>query len=118
MPGYQCKESDWKKYRDLVEPWRERYLTRKNAEIAAFLKDEEKTATERFWDAQEILKKEGKILVKCFDPHSRSTMQLSLLLMLRYEIVEDSDLEVFSDELREWIEEMKAMRDKWNSEST
>jgi hypothetical protein len=46
---------------------------------------------------------QAKILVTCLDGHSRSKMSWYLLLMYQYGLIEDSDLEAFSDELREWI---------------
>jgi len=43
-------------------------------EIAAILTDEEKPPADRFWDVEEKIKEEAKILRDCLDPHSRSTM--------------------------------------------
>ena len=94
-------ESDWKIYSKNVPEWRERYLTQKNGEIIAILSDREKTHTDRFWDAKRVMEDESRILRDCLDPHSRSNMVLSLCLMIRYKMVEESDLVNFSEELRE-----------------
>ncbi len=96
-------ESDWKTFRKRVPQWRERSLSRKNREIVAVLTDETRTPTEQFWDAKEKMKAEARILITCLDGHSRSKMSCYLSLMYRYGLVEASDLEEFSDELREWI---------------
>jgi len=96
-------ESDWQIYKKRVPEWRERYLAQKNEEIVAALSNIDKTPTEQFWDAKHVIEGEAKILTDCLDPHSRSNMFLSLLLMIRYELIEESDLNEFSEELREQI---------------
>lgn len=40
-------------------------MDKKNREIAAALSAENKTPTERFWDAKEIMDKEARILRDC-----------------------------------------------------
>jgi len=97
------KESDWKTFRNRVPEWRERYLRRKNKEIIGILTEENKTPTEQFWEAKERMEKETTVLVDCLDGHSRSKMHLYLFLMHRHGLIEDSDLEEFSGELREEI---------------
>lgn len=96
-------ESDWKTFRKSVPEWRERHLLEKNKEIIAILSDGSKTPTERFWDAEEKMKKEGRILVECLDGHSRSKMQWYLFLMHRHGLIRDDDLEEFSEDLRDHI---------------
>lgn len=94
-------ERDWKTYSRMVPELRERYLKEKNAEIVAILEAEEKSQTERFRDARDKIERERKILEACLDPHSRSKMQIHLLLMYRYGMLKDADLDNFSGELRE-----------------
>ncbi|MEW6667922.1 MAG: hypothetical protein AB1512_22150 [Thermodesulfobacteriota bacterium] len=96
-------ESDWKTFRKRVPEWRERYLLNKNQEIIGILSDENKTPTERFWDAKNIMKKEAKTLVDCLDGHSRSKMEWYLRLMHRHGLIHDSDLQEFSEALRDLI---------------
>lgn len=96
-------ESDWKLYSKHKPEWRERYLERKNKEIADLLINREETPTECFWNTLEKMKEERRTLVECFDPHSRSRMLMSLFLMRRHGIIGDADLNKFSTELREWI---------------
>jgi hypothetical protein len=101
--GTKPLESDWKTFRKRVPEWRERYLLKKNEEIIGILRNEGKTPTERFWDAKEKMKEEAKILVDCLDGHSRSKMQWYLLLMHRRGLLQDSDLNEFSEVLQEQI---------------
>jgi hypothetical protein len=97
------QESDWKTFRKRVPEWRERYLEERNREIIGILSEEGKTPTERFWDAEERIKKEARILVDCLDGHSRSKMAWYLMLMHRYGLIRDEDLEEFSEALRERV---------------
>lgn len=96
-------ESGWKIFCKRVPEWRERYLAQKNKEFAVILTDENKTPTDRFWRAQKRIEEEARILADCLDGHSRSKMQWYLLLMYRYRLVVDKDLDEFSDALREEI---------------
>jgi hypothetical protein len=96
-------ESDWKMFRKRVPEWRERYLAEQNREIIGILSEEGKTPTERFWDAEERMKKETRILFDCLDGHSRSKMEGYLLLMRRHGLIREDDLEEFSEALRERI---------------
>lgn len=96
-------ESDWKVYRKSVHLWRDRYLETKNEEIAAVLLDGTRSSTERFWEAKEKLERQARVLVECLDDHSRSKMLLHLVLMLRHQMIEEADLEDFSQELRDAV---------------
>lgn len=96
-------ESDWRKFRKKAPEWRERYLSSKNTEFVSILTEQGKTATDQFWQLKEVLDKEAKILKSCLDGHSRSKMEMFLILMFRNGLITESDLAEFSDELRESI---------------
>jgi len=49
------------------------------------------------------MEKEAKILAHCLDGHSRSSMHWYLCLMYGHGLIQDADLEEFSQELREQI---------------
>jgi protein-tyrosine phosphatase len=101
------KESDWKKFRNSLDKWRERYLKRKNDEIQAILEDNNLSATEKFWDIVEFQKNESKILRNCLDGYSRSKMTLHMALMKRYEMISQEDIEEFSEELQEFLKNIE-----------
>jgi len=94
------KESDWKTFRKVVPELRERYLAEKNKEIVSIFTDEGRTPTQQFWDARERIEKERKILESCLDGHSRSRMIGYMYLMYRHGLLIDSDLENYSEDLR------------------
>ena len=78
------KESDWKKFRNSLDKWRERYLKWKNDEIRVILEDKNRNETEKFWDIVEFQKDEVEKLHDCLDGNSRSNMTLHMALMKRY----------------------------------
>ena len=96
-------ESDWKNFRDMVPKLRERYLAEQNARIVALLTDPKKTETERFWDAVEVMEREAKVLQKCLDGHSRSSMLRFMLSMISVGMLKKEDMAVFSEELRNQV---------------
>ena len=98
------KESDWKTFRKIVPELRERYLRQRNAELIANLQDESLTPTDRFWNVEERVRKEAKILRDCLDGHSRSQMVMFMIAMRRYGMLSDEDLKQFSAELQTQIE--------------
>ena len=97
------KESDWKKFRNSLDKWRERYLKRKNNEIRAILEDNDRNETEKFWDIVDFQKNESKILRNCLDGCSRSNMSLHMALMKKCEMICREDIEEFSEELQEYL---------------
>jgi hypothetical protein len=94
-------ESDWKKFRDSLEAWRERYLESQNARLAAMLVEPGKTPTERFWAVQEETQKQARILRDCLDGESRSRMFIMLLSMRQAGMITKADLADYSEKLRE-----------------
>jgi hypothetical protein len=108
----KLKESDWKVFRDMLPGLREKYLKKKNKEIQEILKDPEKNETERFWDAEEKIKQEVKILRECLDDYSRSKMDMKVMLMCRYGMLEKKDLEKFSEEFQDQYQEVW---NRWNT---
>ena len=97
------KESDWKRYRDMVEFLKERYLKETNQRLSAILTDGNRSATDQFWDTFNEMKEKKKVLQDCLDRHSRSYMYLSMLLMLRHGMLKEEDLKGFSEELQEQL---------------
>lgn len=96
-------ESDWKQFRALLPVWRERYLAEKNQKITALLSASGQTETERFWNAEELLRKEAKTLQRCLDDIRRSRMLECLWAMRGAGMICRDDLASFSQELQEKV---------------
>ena len=94
------KESDWKLFRKRVPAWRERYLEEKNAALHRLLDQPDQTPTTIFWQCKEFANEQARVLVHCFDGHSRTKMGEFLALMIRHKVVGQTDLDEFSEELQ------------------
>ena len=101
------KESDWKKFRNSLDKWRERYLKWKNDEIRSILEDKNRNETEKFWDIVEFQKNEAKKLRDCLNNNSRSNMTLHIALMKRYKMIDQDDIDEFSEELQRFLKEFE-----------
>jgi len=101
------KKSDWIKFRDSLDQWRERYLKRKNNEIQAILEDQKLSETEKFWNIVDFQKKESKILRNCLDGYSKSRMTLHIALMKKHEMIFQKDIQEFSEELQEFLKKIE-----------
>lgn len=97
----KTKEKDWKVFRDMVPELRERYLIARNEQLAAILRDEQNTQTDRFWDVEGKTKETAKVLRECLDGHTRSRMESFMITMIGYDMMKKDDLARFSEELQE-----------------
>lgn len=95
------RESDWKLFRKHAPEWRERYLEKKNREIINTLTQDGKTPTELFWETRDMMEKESRTLVDCFDGHSRSKLYWFITLMYDRDVIDSDDLNGFSDDFRQ-----------------
>lgn len=96
-------EQDWNTFQNMIPRLRERYLEERNKIFSEILNGPDRSPTEQFWDTLEAMNKQKKILEDCLDGHTKSNMDISIMLMLNFGIMKDEDLEVFSDEFQEWI---------------
>jgi hypothetical protein len=96
-------ESDWKAYKRIIPSLRDRYLQRKNQELVAILSNDGRTPTENFWQAKGSMDEQVQILHQCLDGHSRSKMWMSMLMMHSYGLIQDQDLDEFSELLKQDI---------------
>ncbi len=94
------KELDWKLFRKQVPAWRERYLEEKNAALRRLLDRPNQTPTTIFWQMKDFADEQARVLVNCFDGHSRTKMDDFLVLMIRHKVVRRTDLDEFSEELQ------------------
>ena len=90
-------KSDWKKFRNSLDKWRERYLQRKNNEIQAILENKNLNETEKYWNIVEFQKKESNKLHDCLDGFTKSNMTLYMAFMRRYEMIDRDDMKEFSE---------------------
>lgn len=98
-PQNTCLESDWKLFRKRVPVWQERYMGRLIEEYRSIL-ESEKLSSEKFRTLEKRIQQDKKSPGVVIDMR-RSTMRDELLQMLFQGVIQLSDLEGFSQELRD-----------------
>ena len=101
------KESDWKKFRNSLDKWRERYLKRKNDEIRAILEDSDLNETEKFWNIVDFQKNESKRLreLSGWLFQIKHDLAYGYYEKIRNEL--QDDIEEFSEELQKFLKEIE-----------
>lgn len=100
-PQNTCLESDWKLFRKRVPVWQERYMGRLIEEYRAILESEE-SSSEKIWALEKQIRQDKKAPGVIVDMR-RSTMRLELMQILFQGVIQPSDLEGFSQELRDGL---------------
>lgn len=104
------QETDWKLFRRRVPEWRERYLEQQNQALRALLEQPNQTPTTIFWQVKNFTDEQARVLVECFDGHSRSTMERFMITMYRYRVIARADIDEFSEELQARFERLVDMK--------
>ena len=98
---YQVKEQDWKLFRKKLPLWQEAYMDKLNQEYIRILSGEG-LASEKFWELEKRIRMDKKSVGVAADMR-RSQMYSNLLSLLVNEIIQEDDLDGFSEELSETI---------------
>ena len=97
-------KSDWQLFSKLLPEWQERYMNRLNQEYKRIL-DGEGSATNKFWKLEKRIKADRKssgVLIGV----SKNTMFQTLLQLISEKVITDEDLNGFSEELRDGINDV------------
>lgn len=103
---YETKESDWKKYKKLVDNLEEKYLEKQLCFLVNLLEDDSKSAVDRFSLVRKQIDKSSKVLGESIGEHKRSSLFFNLLNMLRNNLICEEDLSAFSEELKETLKKV------------
>ncbi len=98
-------EDDWRKYRELLPLWQERYMTKLINGYITLLRDSS-NASDKFWALKRRINRDSMsegVIVQV----SRSSMRNTILTMLLKDIITLDDIKDFSDELRVDLEAVK-----------
>lgn len=82
---YEVKESDWKKFRKRVPGWQESYMEKLTEEYIALLQ-EDKLASEKFWELEDRIFKDKRSVGVAIDMR-RSRMITNILSLLDDEVI-------------------------------
>ncbi len=100
-------EKDWKLFRSRLPGWQETYMEKVIEEYRELICSEEQ-ASEKFWALNERIKQDKRNPGVLMHDAKRSDMDIHLLQLLRYGVIQLENLDGFSEELQEkltWIME-------------
>lgn len=92
-------KKDWKLFRDKIGSWQESYMEKLVKEYIAFLNGD-LPASIKFWDLEKKIKQDKKkpgVILEL----SKNDMLFDIICLLNDGVIEEDDLMVFSDELRD-----------------
>lgn len=98
---YQTKEQDWKLFRKKLPLWQEAYMDKLNQEYIRLLSGEG-LASDKFWELEKRIREDKRSIGVAVDMR-RSQMYSNLLSLMANEIIQEDDLDGFSEELAETI---------------
>ena len=98
---YTVKEQDWKLFRKKLPLWQESYMDKLNQEYIRLLSGEG-LASDKFWELEKRIHTDKRSVGVVADMR-RSQMYSNLLSLLVNEIIQEDDLDGFSEELSETI---------------
>lgn len=102
MENKEYTEKDWKLFRKKIGPWQEAYMEHLVCEYTQLLTDENKKASEKFWELDKRIKKNKRdtgVIVEM----SRSQLLGNILSLIQEGAITMEDLDEFSDQLKESI---------------
>lgn len=97
-------KSDWQLFNKLLPKWQERYINRLNQEYKKIL-DSDGSPANKFWKLEKRIKADRKSPGVIVEVSKRSMFQ-TLLQLLSEKVITDEDLNSFSEELRDGIDDV------------
>ena len=98
---YTVKEQDWKLFRKKLPLWQESYMDKLNQEYIRLLSGEG-LASDKFWELEKRIREDKRSIGVAVDMR-RSQMYSNLLSLMANEIIQEDDLDGFSEELTETV---------------
>lgn len=106
-------EKDWKLFRSKLPGWQEAYMDKLVKEYIELLSGD-KLSSDKFWALEERIRQDKRNPGVLITEMSRSRMRSNLLNMLACEVITVEDLDGFSEELRQDLEQIVK---GWSKES-
>ena len=94
-------KKDWKLYREKVPGWQENYMERLIEDYVSYLSSTEPAST-KFWTMEKRMKQDKKTPGVCIEI-IKGNMIFDLVRFLQDEVIVFSDLDEFSEKLRETV---------------
>ena len=99
-------ESDWKVFKKVREKALDRYCRRVLEECERICRDETKSAHKRYGTLYGYIRDKDRDMAKAFDDFRRSTAALCLMLMHKYDLLTEDEIQAFSGEVQRSLEEI------------
>ena len=96
-------KKDWKLYREKLPGWQERYMEKLVKEYIEMLSNDDKPASEKFWELEERIKKDKKhpgVLIEV----RKSNALYDIIRFIALDVITYDDIADFSEDLKKDIE--------------
>ena len=93
-------KSDWKLFREKLPEWQEKYMEKLINEYVIFLRQEDKVASDKFWELEKRIKKDRKnpgVIMEL----NKSEATWDIANLIRHKVILVGDLSHFSEELQQ-----------------
>ena len=97
----EISKQDWKLYREKLPLWQESYMAKLNAEYIELLNGSG-NSSDKFWALEKRIKQDRRHLGVITEVSKKTMIPVIANLMLD-EVIEDTDLREFNEEIREAI---------------
>ena len=104
----EISKKDWKLFREKLAGWQENYMDKLTKEYIELLSDENKNASDKFWELEKRIKQDKKhpgVIMKM----QKSEAIWNIVYLIRLGVVKYEDLSDFSDDLKQ---EVKMLLDR------
>ena len=101
----EISKSDWKLYREKIADWQENYMARLNKEYIALLSEDDKIASDKFWELEKQIKNDRRhpgVIIEV----SKSDAVFDIVRLIRLEVIVYEDLADFSEDLQQAVKMM------------
>lgn len=95
-------KKDWKLFQERISDWQENYMARLNKEYIALLSDDEKNASDKFWELESRIKKDKKnpgVMMQL----EKSETEWNIFNLIRLGVITYDDLSDFSEDLKQSV---------------
>lgn len=95
----EISKKDWKLFREKLAIWQENYMNKLTKEYIELLNDENKNASDKFWELEKRIKKDRKhpgVIMEM----SKSEAMWNIVYLIRLGVIEYDDLADFTDDLK------------------
>ena len=101
----EISKSDWKLYRKKIADWQENFMSHLINEYIALLSDDDKIASEKFWELEKRIKNDRRhpgVIIEV----SKSNAVFDIVRLIRLDVITCDDLADFSDNLQQVVKEL------------